>query len=456
MAAISSSVSPQVFSGSGSEPQRQVDDDQKTLAEKTFRVADTIIDAMRKGDYDETLSLINTRPENIFLPDENGFTVLHIALLKLIDSYPWQDETSLRRSPAEIRNKIQRGGIREAVEFQNAQRLPPLEMVKKLEEICLLTLEKLSKQFPERAIQVLDQELFDGNRSLHLAANIRQKGDGGYSEIDYNEIATEILKIFRMEADSVLLINRRNDKDETPFQIAVRNNLIISAVRTIEVSLEKEEFEELIPEYKWTVPIPPMPPFLDNDFWKQLQKTFYEDGYELSDDLFPSGGCADFCDDLKKRLQEQYEGIVKGNTIELTIDGEKWNLQVIRSAPPKAPVEYHYYLVLSNEKEEWIVDPTYKQFVGKQMPKIDDDDDDTLEQTKYPIDDPYNLYLLTRFPSILIMKQPDIKDFVKALSRQAEDPRIKKYAKFWQPSDSPNIEVINPTIYLPDNEEGLL
>lgn len=437
-----------------SEPLVTAVDDEKVPTERTSQVAGKIIDAIGKGDYDETLRLIEADPKNILLRDENRFTVLHIALLRFIDSYQWQEGTSLKRSAAEIQDKFKRGKLREALNFPRGPNKPPLDIVTKLERICLLTLEKLGEQFPEKVIEVLDQDLFEGNRSLHLAANVRRIGDGGYADIDYNTIALEMIEIFRMKDDTVSLLWRRNNNDENPFEIAARNNLIPSAVRIFEVSREKMELQELITEYDWTVPIPQTPAFLNTPKWEEWVREFYEEGYQFDDDLFPAGACADFCEDLKNYLRDEYQGIVKEGSIELTIGDQRWNLQVIRSAPPKAPAQYHYYLVLSNGNEEWILDPSYKQFVGKQAPKTDDDD--FSEKIKYPVDDPYNLYLLLHFPSVLVMKQPDIKGLVKALSKQAQDGKIRKCYKFWQPLDSPYIKIINPATYLPDNEEGLL
>jgi hypothetical protein len=128
-----------------------------------------------------------------------------------------------------------------------------------------------------------------------------------------------------------------------------------------------------------------------------------------------------------------YNAKYRDGRIILTLDGNEAVLEAYLIDHPELGI--HYYIELSLDGEEWIVDPTWKQFASKRVKG-------KIAPQEVILDDPYNERLKQEFPDILVIKRQELFALLRKLGKEAGREEISQSARCWdkaiqQPVSSP-------------------
>ncbi len=194
-----------------------------------------------------------------------------------------------------------------------------------------------------------------------------------------------------------------------------------------------------------TTAVPVSPSFVQNDDrWEAFAAYFREEERQEYTTrtpnrgpmpLFPLGACIPFSADLETILAMSYPAKCKDKKLILTINGKEAVLYRQRNDLLEKQKGIHYYLELSFEGEEWIIDPSWKQFAGKR-----DKDGRFLEN------DPYNKRLKDEFPDILVAKRECVISLMTALSKEAACELIAENICYWEETDRVGSNLIAESI----------
>lgn len=152
------------------------------------------------------------------------------------------------------------------------------------------------------------------------------------------------------------------------------------------------------------VSLPQMPPFTSTAGWKNLTECLrIETGQK-----FPYGRCRIFSSWLFLFMALNFEGRLDTHWLTLNIEGKEGILIPRRTYHGfERHFTDHYFLELTINGEQWIIDPSWKQFVHAGH---------FMDQWSVNYSDPFNKNLLEKYPDIIVAKPKDFFVFLKDLS----------------------------------------
>ncbi|HSX38255.1 MAG TPA: hypothetical protein VLE95_05430 [Chlamydiales bacterium] len=192
---------------------------------------------------------------------------------------------------------------------------------------------------------------------------------------------------------------------------------------------------------------PPPPNFVRNDGrWKRFADYFSVKEIEFWQrhprpvQLFPSA-CDTFPWDLEFLLAMSYNGKCRKGEIVLAIEGEEAVLSHQVCDLRAQGGTLHFYLMLMFKDGEWIVDPTWKQFAGKQVKEKTGSDD-----TEFCPNDPYNERLEREFPNILVIRRDELTPLFRRLGREADSEAISWNSRHWDRTNARPVDTLKECI----------
>ncbi len=193
---------------------------------------------------------------------------------------------------------------------------------------------------------------------------------------------------------------------------------------------QKSRFEENSIPKKSLEEIPHHPLFLRNcPRWSQIVQAF--NPYSNF-----RGKCIAYSYQIRKAMARAYQGRLVDQKLFLSIEGQAFQLSVVRSEPKnvKKRIEYHYYLLLSKDQEEWIIDPSWKQFL-------------TLTKKE----DPWIREIASKYPHILVLKKEDWVTLMQNIGLRIGEPSLAHSSYVW---NNPDRKILDATVTQEQSEEG--